>query len=52
MRESSVTAVPRRQRCAIYIRKSSDEGLDMEFNSLRESARARFEEAARIAESL
>jgi DNA invertase Pin-like site-specific DNA recombinase len=25
---------PRRQRCAIYTRKSSEEGLDMEFNSL------------------
>lgn len=34
MRESSVVAMPRRQRCAIYTRKSSDEGLDMEFNSL------------------
>ena len=33
MRES-VVAMPRRQRCAIYTRKSSDEGLDMEFNSL------------------
>ena len=26
--------MPRRQRCAIYTRKSSEEGLDMEFNSL------------------
>ena len=25
---------PRRLRCAIYTRKSSEEGLDMEFNSL------------------
>ena len=24
----------RRLRCAVYTRKSSDEGLDMEFNSL------------------
>ena len=24
----------RRSRCAIYTRKSSEEGLDMEFNSL------------------
>jgi site-specific DNA recombinase len=30
----SVIAIPRRQRCAIYTRKSSEEGLDMEFNSL------------------
>ena len=26
--------IPRRLRCAIYTRKSSEEGLDMEFNSL------------------
>ena len=26
--------IPKRQRCAIYTRKSSEEGLDMEFNSL------------------
>jgi hypothetical protein len=26
--------MPRRLRCAIYTRKSSEEGLDMEFNSL------------------
>jgi DNA invertase Pin-like site-specific DNA recombinase len=32
MRES--TAPVRRLRCAIYTRKSSEEGLDMEFNSL------------------
>ena len=24
----------RKQRCAVYTRKSSDEGLDMAFNSL------------------
>lgn len=33
----------RRLRCAIYTRKSSEEGLDMEFNSLdaqRESCEA------------
>ena len=30
----SVIAMPKRQRCAIYTRKSSEEGLDMEFNSL------------------
>ena len=30
----AVAVVARRQRCAIYIRKSSEEGLDMEFNSL------------------
>ena len=29
-----VTAIPKRSRCAIYTRKSSEEGLDMEFNSL------------------
>ena len=28
------TAIPKRSRCAIYTRKSSEEGLDMEFNSL------------------
>ncbi|NJL07884.1 MAG: recombinase family protein [Methylacidiphilales bacterium] len=32
--EGSVITMPRRQRCAIYTRKSSEEGLDMEFNSL------------------
>ena len=26
--------MPRRMRCAVYTRKSSEEGLDMEFNSL------------------
>src|SRR6187401_2868709 len=30
----SVIAMPRRMRCAIYTRKSTEEGLDMEFNSL------------------
>src|SRR5690606_29952109 len=32
--QEAVAVVPRRQRCAIYTRKSSEEGLDMEFNSL------------------
>src|SRR4029079_6681930 len=31
---SSVMTMPRRMRCAVYTRKSSEEGLDMEFNSL------------------
>ena len=30
----AVAIMPRRQRCAIYTRKSSDEGLDQSFNSL------------------
>jgi hypothetical protein len=30
----SVIAMPRRMRSAVYTRKSSEEGLDMEFNSL------------------
>jgi len=30
----SILQIPRRLRCAIYTRKSSEEGLDMEFNSL------------------
>ncbi len=34
MRGSPITAMPRRQRCAIYTRKSSEEGLDQDFNSL------------------
>jgi len=34
MSMSSMTTMPRRLRCAIYTRKSSEEGLDMEFNSL------------------
>ncbi len=33
-RPGSVIDMPRRQRCAIYTRKSSEEGLDMAFNSL------------------
>ena len=40
---SSTTAPMRRLRCAVYTRKSSEEGLDMEFNSLdaqRESCEA------------
>jgi site-specific DNA recombinase len=32
--QNNVAIMPRRQRCAIYTRKSSEEGLDMEFNSL------------------
>jgi site-specific DNA recombinase len=32
--QQSVATLPRRQRCAIYTRKSSEEGLDMAFNSL------------------
>ncbi|MDP2354907.1 MAG: recombinase family protein [Beijerinckiaceae bacterium] len=31
---ASIIAMPRRQRCAIYTRKSTEEGLEMEFNSL------------------
>jgi DNA invertase Pin-like site-specific DNA recombinase len=31
---SAVIVMPRRMRCAVYARKSSEEGLDMEFNSL------------------
>ena len=31
---ASALQAPRRLRCAIYTRKSSEEGLDMEFNSL------------------
>jgi DNA invertase Pin-like site-specific DNA recombinase len=34
MKGASVVSLPRRLRCAIYTRKSSEEGLDMEFNSL------------------
>ena len=34
MSKSSVVQMPKRCRCAIYTRKSSEEGLDMEFNSL------------------
>jgi site-specific DNA recombinase len=32
--QASALQMPRRLRCAIYTRKSSEEGLDMEFNSL------------------
>ncbi len=31
---TTILPIPRRLRCAIYTRKSSEEGLDMEFNSL------------------
>jgi DNA invertase Pin-like site-specific DNA recombinase len=31
---TTIAKTPRRLRCAIYTRKSSEEGLDMEFNSL------------------
>ncbi|MFN4140289.1 recombinase family protein [Aestuariivirga sp.] len=34
MSKPSVVQMPKRSRCAIYTRKSSEEGLDMEFNSL------------------
>jgi len=34
MKGPAVAALPRRLRSAIYTRKSSEEGLDMEFNSL------------------
>jgi DNA invertase Pin-like site-specific DNA recombinase len=34
MNKPSVIPMPKRSRCAIYTRKSSEEGLDMEFNSL------------------
>jgi len=34
MSKPSVIAMPKRSRCAIYTRKSSEEGLDMEFSSL------------------
>ncbi len=30
----SIVSLPRRLRCVVYTRKSSEEGLDMEFNSL------------------
>ena len=43
MKEASVLAKPRRLRCAVYTRKSSEEGLEQEFNSLdaqRESCEA------------
>ncbi|MFM7610929.1 MAG: hypothetical protein ACKO9A_18920 [Alphaproteobacteria bacterium] len=31
---SAISAATRKLRCAVYTRKSSEEGLDMEFNSL------------------
>ncbi len=31
---ATIIAMPRRQRCAIYTRKSTEKGLEMEFNSL------------------
>ena len=34
MKNSANDTTPKRLRCAIYTRKSSEEGLDMEFNSL------------------
>jgi len=34
MKETSLSAKPRRLRCAVYTRKSSEEGLEQEFNSL------------------
>jgi hypothetical protein len=34
MESSNAGADARRQRCAIYTRKSSEEGLEQEFNSL------------------
>ena len=34
MATTKKTAPLKRMRCAIYTRKSSEEGLDMEFNSL------------------
>ena len=43
MNRSNQTAQKRKIRCAIYTRKSSEEGLDQEFNSLdaqREAAEA------------
>jgi DNA invertase Pin-like site-specific DNA recombinase len=43
MSQPATITVPKRSRCAIYTRKSSEEGLEMEFNSLdaqRESCEA------------
>lgn len=34
MKKPSAAANPQRLRCAIYTRKSSEEGLEQEFNSL------------------
>ena len=42
-RQSAIVAPPQKLRCAVYTRKSSEEGLEMEFNSLeaqRESCEA------------
>ena len=33
------TAITRKLRCAVYTRKSSEEGLEQEFNSLARPAR-------------
>src|SRR3979411_233458 len=33
-KQPTATALPRKLRCAVYTRKSSEEGLEMEFNSL------------------
>src|SRR3954462_4380458 len=33
-RDTQIPAAVRKLRCAVYTRKSSEEGLDMEFNSL------------------
>ena len=37
-KQPTPTTVVRKLRCAIYTRKSSEEGLEMEFNSLDASA--------------
>ena len=37
----SVIAIPKRQRCAIYTRKSSEEGLDMEGGRRPQAAASR-----------
>jgi hypothetical protein len=39
MAASKVMPVPKPVRCAIYTRKSTDEGLNKEFNSLDAQAR-------------
>src|SRR3954462_2684276 len=42
-RDTQIPAAVRKLRCAVYTRKSSEEGLDMDFNSLdaqRESCEA------------
>jgi site-specific DNA recombinase len=33
-RQTAAPAALRKQRCAVYTRKSTEEGLDQEFNSL------------------